>query len=72
MEPQKEDIRDVFVPSFYFGCEADDRVTSSAFDSKRNPFKTKLNVVYSSAIGHFDVCNDRLASAQEVPLPDRL
>ena len=51
----KSDIRDLFVPNFYFGCEADDPVTSSAFDSKRNPFKAKLNVVFGSDIGHFDV-----------------
>ncbi len=52
---RKSDIRDLFVPNFYFGCEADDPVTSSAFDSKRNPFKAKLNVVFGSDIGHFDV-----------------
>jgi len=52
---RKQDIRDLFVPSFYFGCEADDPVTSSAFDTKRNPFKAKLNVVFGSDIGHFDV-----------------
>jgi predicted TIM-barrel fold metal-dependent hydrolase len=52
---QKNDIRDLFVPHFYFGCEADDPVTSSAFDSKRNPFKVRLNAVFGSDIGHFDV-----------------
>jgi predicted TIM-barrel fold metal-dependent hydrolase len=52
---QKSDIRDLFVPHFYFGCEADDPVTSSAFDSRRNPFKVRLNAVFGSDIGHFDV-----------------
>ena len=52
---RKQDIRDLFVPHFYFGCEADDPVTSSAFDGKRNPFKARLNVVFGSDIGHFDV-----------------
>ena len=52
---RKQDIRDLFVPPFYFGCEADDPVTSSAFDTRRNPFKAKLNVVFGSDIGHFDV-----------------
>jgi hypothetical protein len=52
---RKEDIRDLFVPSFYFGCEADDPVTSSAFDAKRNPFGVRLNVVFGSDIGHWDV-----------------
>ncbi len=52
---QKDDIRDLFVPNFYFGCEADDPVTASAFDSRRNPFKVRLNAVFGSDIGHFDV-----------------
>ena len=52
---REENIRDLFVPSFYFGCEADDPVTSSAFDAKRNPFGVRLNVVFGSDIGHWDV-----------------
>jgi predicted TIM-barrel fold metal-dependent hydrolase len=52
---RKEDIRDLFVPSFYFGCEADDPVTSSAFDARRNPFNVRFNAVFGSDIGHWDV-----------------
>jgi hypothetical protein len=52
---RKQDIPELFVPPFYFGCEADDPITSSAFDAKRNPFKARLNVVFGSDIGHFDV-----------------
>ncbi len=52
---RKQDIRELFVPPFYFGCEADDPITSSAFDTRRNPFKARLNVVFGSDIGHFDV-----------------
>jgi predicted TIM-barrel fold metal-dependent hydrolase len=52
---RKEDIRDLFVSSFYFGCEADDPVTSSAFDPRRNPFNVRLNAVFGSDIGHWDV-----------------
>ena len=33
-----EDIRDRFVPRFYFGCEADDRMIAWAFNDKLNPF----------------------------------
>ena len=51
----KRRIRDLFVPSFYFGCEADDPVTSSAFEAKRNPFGVRLNAVFGSDIGHWDV-----------------
>lgn len=52
---RKQDIAELFVPPFYFGCEADDPITSSAFDNRRNPFKARLNVVFGSDIGHFDV-----------------
>jgi predicted TIM-barrel fold metal-dependent hydrolase len=51
----KEDARDLFVPNFYFGCEADDPVTATAFDVKRNPLGARFNVVFGSDIGHFDV-----------------
>jgi predicted TIM-barrel fold metal-dependent hydrolase len=52
---REEDIRDLFVPSFYFGCEADDPVTCSAFDPRHNPFGVRLNAVFGSDIGHWDV-----------------
>ena len=50
-----EDIRDLFVPNFYFGCEADDPITSWAFKRQVNPFGVKLNTLFGSDIGHFDV-----------------
>jgi predicted TIM-barrel fold metal-dependent hydrolase len=51
----KQDVVDRFVPNFYFGCEADDPVTAAAFDAQRNPFQARLNAVFGSDIGHFDV-----------------
>ena len=33
-----DDIRDLYVPPFFFGCEADDPITATAFDPKLNPF----------------------------------
>ncbi|MDO8434286.1 MAG: amidohydrolase family protein [Candidatus Binatus sp.] len=50
-----EDIRDLFVKNFYFGCEADDPGNASAFDAKRNPFGARLRAIFSSDIGHWDV-----------------
>jgi len=50
-----EDIRDLFVPNFYFGCEADDPINAMAFDSKKLPFGERLNAIFSSDIGHWDV-----------------
>ena len=50
-----EDIRDMFVPNFYFGCEADDPINALAFDARKLPFGTRLNAIFSSDIGHWDV-----------------
>jgi predicted TIM-barrel fold metal-dependent hydrolase len=50
-----QDIRDLFVPNFYFGCEADDPVTSWAFKRHVNPYGARLNTLFGSDIGHFDV-----------------
>ena len=52
---KEEDIRDLFVPHFYFGCEADDPMNATAFNTKANPFGQKIKAVYSSDIGHWDV-----------------
>jgi predicted TIM-barrel fold metal-dependent hydrolase len=49
------DIKDLFVPSFAFGCEADDRMNATAFNTAANPFGARLNALFSSDIGHFDV-----------------
>ena len=43
------------MPNFYFGCEADDRMTAVAFDSRLNHMGAKLKAVFSSDIGHWDV-----------------
>ena len=44
-----------FVPSFYFGCEAEDPMNAWAFSSETNPFGAKLNAIFGSDIGHWDV-----------------
>jgi len=50
-----EDIRDLFASSFYFGCEADDPINAWAFNRKFNPYGARLNALFGSDIGHFDV-----------------
>jgi predicted TIM-barrel fold metal-dependent hydrolase len=50
-----EDIRDLFEPNFFFGCEGDDRSAAAAFDRKMNPYGAALNPMFGSDIGHFDV-----------------
>lgn len=50
-----QDILDLFVPNFYFGCEADDPINAAAFNAKVNLFGAKLKAIFSSDIGHWDV-----------------
>jgi len=50
-----EQLSDLFVPNFYFGCEADDPITAYAFNSKVNPLGKKLKPIFSSDISHWDV-----------------
>ena len=51
---RKEDWVDLYARPYFFGCEADDRMSATAF-SRGNPFGARLNAVFSSDIGHFDV-----------------
>jgi predicted TIM-barrel fold metal-dependent hydrolase len=51
----KQDIKELFVPRFYFGCEADDPANAWAFNDRVNPMRARLNAIFSSDIGHFDV-----------------
>jgi predicted TIM-barrel fold metal-dependent hydrolase len=50
-----EEIRDLFVPNFFFGCEADDPMNAVAFQTGLWPFGARLAAIYGSDIGHFDV-----------------
>jgi predicted TIM-barrel fold metal-dependent hydrolase len=49
------ELRELFVDRFWFGCEADDRMNALAFDHKYLPFDARLNAMFGSDIGHFDV-----------------
>jgi predicted TIM-barrel fold metal-dependent hydrolase len=50
-----EDVRDRFVPSFFFGCEADDVGVAWAMSAQMNPLGAKLQAMFSSDLGHWDV-----------------
>ena len=50
-----EDIRARWVDPFYFGSEADDRTVAAAFNDKLNPLGVKVNAIWSSDVGHWDV-----------------
>jgi hypothetical protein len=64
---RKEDWIELFAKPYYFGCEADDRMNATAF-GRGNPFGAKMNAIYSSDIGHFDVIDfrDPLPEAYEL------
>lgn len=70
---EASDIRDLFVPNFFFGAEGDDRTAMIAFDRRLNPYGAQLNVMLGSDIGHFDVhdLRDVLHEAYE-PVEDGL
>jgi predicted TIM-barrel fold metal-dependent hydrolase len=50
-----DDLKDLFCKNFYFGCEADDRMISVAFNRKLSPVGQKLKATFGSDIGHWDV-----------------
>jgi hypothetical protein len=48
-------LKALFIDPFYFGCEADDRMVSVAFNRRLNPLGGALKPVFGSDIGHWDV-----------------
>lgn len=63
-----EDLRDLYVPHFYFGCEADDPHTAIAFDRGINPFGAELRAIMSFDLGHWDVTDMGEAAAEAYEL----
>jgi predicted TIM-barrel fold metal-dependent hydrolase len=49
------DISAKFVPNFYFGCEADDRLVAWAFAENVNAAGARLRPIFGSDISHWDV-----------------
>jgi predicted TIM-barrel fold metal-dependent hydrolase len=48
-------IMDIFTRQFSFGCEADDPLNALAFDQRLLPHRARLNAMFASDIGHWDV-----------------
>jgi len=63
-----KDVKELFVDRFFFGCEADDPLTSMAFNTKVNPFGAELKAMMGSDIAHWDVpdMSDVLGEAWEM------
>jgi predicted TIM-barrel fold metal-dependent hydrolase len=66
-----EEIRDIFTRQFYFGCEGDDPLNALALDSKSSPFDAKLNALYGSDLGHWDVPEMAEAAEEAYELVER-
>ncbi|MBM3504188.1 MAG: amidohydrolase [Alphaproteobacteria bacterium] len=61
---KKRDIYRRFIPNFYFGCEADDRIVAFAFDKRLHQFGARFKAMLGSDIGHFDVTDARTVIAE--------
>jgi hypothetical protein len=68
------DITRIFENQFHFGCEADDPMNALAFDRKLLPHGARLNAMFASDIGHWDVpdMTDVLPEAWELVEHDHL
>ena len=66
----KGDIARRFLPNFFIGCEADDRMNGAAFDPRLNPFGARLNAFLGSDIGHWDVPDPTKVVAEAWELVD--
>jgi hypothetical protein len=64
------DLRRLFCDKFYFGCEADDRMISVAFDRRLNPVGATLKASFGSDIGHWDVMDAKSILAEAYMLVD--
>ena len=63
-----EDVRDHFTRNFFFGCEAEDPSVAWALDGHSLPLGARLQAMFGSDIGHWDVTDMRsvLAEAHEM------
>ena len=63
-----DQIADIFTRQFSFGCEADDPLNALAFNRALLPLGARLNAMFASDIGHWDVPDMRgvLAEAWEL------
>jgi len=50
-----EDIVEIFTRQFHFGCEGDDPLNALAFDRRLLPHGVRMNALFASDIGHWDV-----------------
>jgi predicted TIM-barrel fold metal-dependent hydrolase len=67
----EDDIRGMFEDQFFFGCEADDRSVYRATDARGNAMNARLQPLFSSDAGHFDLPDLRAAVPSSHKLVER-
>ena len=72
MQVEKEDdLRDLFIPHFYFGCEADDPLSAVAFNRELNPLRAQVRAIMSFDLGHWDVTDMTEATAEAYEMVEK-
>jgi predicted TIM-barrel fold metal-dependent hydrolase len=61
---EPDDLRELFIPHFYFGCEADDSLAFIAFNRKAYPTRDQVRAIMSFDLGHWDVTDMNGAAAE--------
>jgi len=65
------ELRDLFIPHFYYGCESDDPLAAIAFDRRLNPFDAQVRAIMSFDLGHWDVADMGEAAAEAYELVEK-
>ena len=66
-----EQIVEVFARQFHFGCESDDPMNALAWDRRLVPGGARLNAVFGSDVGHWDVPDMRGVLPEAFELVER-
>ena len=66
-----QDLLELFVPRFYFGCEADDPLSVWAFAERANPLGARFRAMLGSDISHWDVTDMTLPVEEAFELVER-
>jgi predicted TIM-barrel fold metal-dependent hydrolase len=67
----EHDIRDLYCPNFYWGCEADDPFVGLAFDHRLTPLGARVPAIMGSDLGHWDVPEFTAPLAEAYELVER-
>jgi predicted TIM-barrel fold metal-dependent hydrolase len=65
-----EEMVDLFIAPFWFGCEADDPMTAHAFQRDINPMGATFNAVLGTDNSHWDVADMKTVLAEAYELVD--